>query len=113
MDAPEIGDVKIGAREIEGDRIRPAALGLFSQTGIREACTRIGLEIDLSHAAVPCIADEDVAVGQHGEIVRTVELRLERGAAITAAADFARAGDVGEDAFAVDLQQAISRSPSR
>jgi hypothetical protein len=68
-----------------------------------------GGHVHAADAAVPCVADQHVAIGQHGEIVRAVELGEEGRAAVAGIARRAEARDMSEDPAGVHLEQPVAR----
>ena len=110
VDAREVSDEELRAREIQCDAIRPAAARLLGRYAVAgEARDGAGLHIHLAHTPGPSIADKHVAIGQHGEVVRAVELGLKRRPAIARRASLAGARDMREQPRRVHLEQAVAR----
>ena len=106
----EVGDEELLAGEVERDAVRPAAARLLGRDIVtRDAGHRARLHVHLAHPAGPGVTDQDVAIGQHGEVVRAIELRLQRRSAVSGRTGLARAGDMREHALGIHLQQAVAR----
>ena len=96
MDRPDPAVVQVArvhrlALGIKRDAVDAAELRLGGRSAVprepllarsRHRRDQAGLRVDLPDALVPGVGDVEVAVGTHPEVVRAVELRLRRGAAV-------------------------------
>ena len=112
----DVAEVEVAPGRVELDRVRlvqprsaggPAVAGEAGRAGAGESGNGAGLSVHLPHDAILHLDKVHVAGGVEAHLVRLVQPRRRRGAAVARVAGLAVAGDGGDGAGIVDPADAV------
>ncbi len=108
-DLEEVGDVEGFAIGGKGDAVGAVA-AFFACGGFPtgEGADGLGFDVEFADDAVPGVGEEDVAVGEDGEVMGAVEGGFEGGAVVAGVAGSEFSGDMGGGAVGGDFEGAIA-----